>query len=328
MGSKMMRQSMRTAFATIAFSILAITALYAQDYPAKTIRIVVPFAAGGGVDVVARTMAKHLAEQLRQQVYVENRPGASGNLGAENVVQSAPDGYTLLISASTLVVNPIVSAERASFDPMKDLAHLGLIAKGPLLFIVHPAVATNLQEFVSKARANPEKVNLGTGGYGSAGHMSAEAFKLRADLKIPVVLFRGTAPAFNDLLGGHISGLLDPLVTSLPLAQGKKVTALAISDAKRSPLALDVPTFAEAGFPGFEFYTWYGLWSPANLPANVVGLVEQALKEIGAMPDVQQWFAQQGLEFSGIGGQAFRDFSRSEQVLYEDIVRRGNIMKK
>src|ERR1044071_6438270 len=249
-----------------------------QDYPTQTIRIVVPFAAGGAVDAVARTMAKHLSDKLKQQIYVENRAGASGNIGAEQVVQSPPDGYSLLVSASTLVVNPVVSAEKAPFDPLKDLTQLGLIAKGPVLFIVNPQVASTLKEFVEKAKAQPAAYNFATGGYGSAGHMSAESFKLRAGLTITVVLYRGTGPAFNDLVGGHISGIMDPLLTSLPLAQGKKVNALALASPKRSPLAPEIPAFAEAGYPGFEFYTWYGLWGPANLPAPIVATISKALK--------------------------------------------------
>jgi tripartite-type tricarboxylate transporter receptor subunit TctC len=328
-----MKRSLTMALMTIAALSLALSAAHAQapqaqDYPNRLIRIIVPFTAGGAVDVIARTMAKYLSDKFHQQIYVENRPGASGNIGAEAVAQAASDGYTLLVSASTFVVNPVVSAERASFDPLKDFSPLGLIAKGPLLFIVHPGVADSVQDFVAKARARPEAFNFATGGYGSAGHMAAESFKLRAGLNIPVVLYKGTGPAFADLIGGTISGMLDPLVTSLPLAQGKTATALAIAGPARSPLAPDVPTFAEAGFPGFAFYTWYGLWGPANLPANVAGAIEQALTDIGASADAQKWFEAQGLQYSGVGGATFLDFSRSEQNLYAEIVKKGNIARQ
>jgi tripartite-type tricarboxylate transporter receptor subunit TctC len=310
---------------TLSFVLSAATATRASAYPQRLIRIIVPFPPGGAVDVVARIMAKNLSDKLHQQVYVENRPGASGNIGAEAVVQAAPDGYTLLISASTFVVNPIVSAEHASFDPLKDFSQLGLIAKGPVLLIVHPGVADSVQDFVTKARAHPEAFNFATGGYGSAGHMAAEAFKLWASLNVPVVLYKGTAPAFTDVIGGTISGMLDPLVTSLPLAKGKQVTALALAGSVRTPLAPDIPTFAEAGFPGFEFYTWYGLWGPANLPPNIVSSISDALADIGASPDAQKWFETQGLQYSGVGGTPFLDVERSEQNLYADIVKRGNI---
>jgi tripartite-type tricarboxylate transporter receptor subunit TctC len=316
-----------TMLATIAGLAIS-TAVYAEGYPDRIVRIVVPFTAGGAVDLVARTMARYLSGQSHQEVYVENRPGASGNLGAQTVSQAAPDGYTLLVSASTLVVNPIVAAEPPPFDPLKDFSPLGLIAKGPVLFITHAGVANDVQDFVAKAKAHPEAFNFATGGYGSAGHMAAESFKLRAGLNVPVVLYKGTGPAFTDLLGGTISGMLDPLVTSLPLAQGKQATALAIASPARSPLAPDVPTFSEAGFPGFEFYTWYGLWGPASLPPDVVATIAHALSAIGASADAQKWFSSQGLDYSGLGGAPFVAFSRSEQNLYADITKRGNITRQ
>lgn len=296
-----------------------------QVYPSRTIRIVVPFAPGGAVDVVARVMAKNLTERLHQQVYVENRAGASGNVGAEVVAQAAPDGYTLLLSASTFVVNPIVSTERSPFDPIADFTPLALIAKGPLLFIVHSGLADSVQDFVNKARARPDVFNFATGGYGSAGHMAAESLKLRARLNIPVILYKGTGPAFSDIIAGTVSGMLDPIVTSLPLAKGKKVTALALAGPTRSPLAPEVPTFDEAGFPGFEFYTWYGLWGPAHLPSDVTDTISRAATAIGNSDETRQWFESEGLQYSGEGGTTFVDFEHSEQKLYADIVKNGHI---
>jgi tripartite-type tricarboxylate transporter receptor subunit TctC len=189
-------------------------------------------------------------------------------------------------------------------------------------------VADSVQDFVAKARAKPEAFNFATGGYGSAGHMAAESFKLRAGFNIPVVLYKGTGPAFNDLVGGHISGIMDPLLTSLPLAQGKKATGLAIASPVRSSLAPDVPTFAEAGFPGFEFYTWYGLWAPAKLPADIIDKIHKTLTEIGASADARKWFESQGLDYSGVGGPSFREFSLKEQALYDEIVKKGNIARQ
>jgi tripartite-type tricarboxylate transporter receptor subunit TctC len=229
------------------------------------------------------------------------------------------------VSASTFVVNPVVSADKPNFDPLKDFSYLGLIAKGPLLFIVHTGIANNLQEFVAAARSHPEKINFATGGYGSAGHMAAESFKLRANLNVPVVLYKGTGPAFTDLIGGHISGIMDPMLTSLPLAKGGKATALALAGPARSPLAPDVPTFSEAGYPGFEFYTWYGLWGPANLPKPVVNVIEQALKVVSQSAEAKTWFEQQGLVYSGIGGPQFEQFARDEQALYADIVKKAKL---
>ena len=300
----------------------------AQTYPTRQIRIIVPFAAGGGVDVVARTTARHLGAQLGQQTVVENRAGASGNVGADLVLKAERDGHTLLVSASTLVVNPVVSATPPPFDPLQGFTFLALIAKGPLLFIVHPGVAGSVQEFITKAKANPAAMNFATGGFGSAGHMAAEAFKIEAGLSVPVVLYSGTGPAINDLIGGHISGLMDPLVTSLPLAQSGRARALALTNPKRLALAPEVPTFAEAGFGAFEFYTWYGLWGPADLPANVVERISAAMAAIGKTAEATSWFEGQGLEYSGVGGAPFVAFARSEQARYDDIVKRGKLTRQ
>jgi tripartite-type tricarboxylate transporter receptor subunit TctC len=294
----------------------------------KVLRIIVPFPPGGGVDVVARTLAQRLGPILAQPIIVENRPGASGNIGADAVAKSTPDGSMLLFSASTFIVNPMVAAQKAPFDPIRDFTHLALVAKGPVLFIVHPQAGSSLNDFVARAKAHPESYNLATGGFGSAGHLAAESFKLRAGLSIPVILYKGTAPAFADLMGGQISGLLDPLVTSLPLAKGGKVKALALAGPRRSPLAPEVPTFAEAGMPGFEFYTWYGLWGAAGMPEAAAERLEKAVTEAGTSPEMKSWLDSQGLEFGALTGKAFIDFSRGEQAAVEDIVRRGNLTRQ
>jgi len=318
-----------TALAVCIFAFFLISPIaYGQDYPTRPIRIIVPFAAGGGVDVVARVIARHLSEKFGQNVIVDNRPGASGNIGAGVVMGSAADGYTFMISASTFVVNPIVAAAPPSFDPLKDFSHVALIAKGPLLFIVNPNVASSVQEFVAKAKAEPSKYNFATGGFGSAGHMAAESFKIKAGLNIPVVLYRGTGPAFNDLMGGTISGILDPLVTSLPLAHGGRARALAISDSKRSPLTPEIPTFSEVSYKDFQFYTWYGLWGPANISPDVIAKIVAAVQEIGRSPEADKWFKSQGLELAGTSGAAFLDFERNEQLKYQEIMRAGNIARQ
>jgi tripartite-type tricarboxylate transporter receptor subunit TctC len=307
---------------------LSLAAPLAPAQTGRITRIIVPFPPGGGVDVVARRLAQNLGPALGQQVIVENRPGASGNIGADAVAKSAPDGATLLVSASTFVVNPLVAAQKAPFDPMRDFTHVALVAKGPVLLIVHPKYGNTLAEFIARAKASPETYNLATGGFGSAGHLAAESFKLRAGLKVPVVLYKGTAPAFADLMGGQISGLFDPLVTSLPLAKGGKVKALALAGPRRTPLAPDIPTMAEAGVPDFEFYTWYGLWGPAGLPQPVVERLEKAVTEVGTSPEMKAWLESQGLEFGALTGKAFVDFARREQATVADIMSRSNISRQ
>jgi tripartite-type tricarboxylate transporter receptor subunit TctC len=311
-----------------ASCLVALSQARADEYPNRNVRVVVPFSAGGAIDVIARMMARHLGDKLGQQFYVENRPGASGNIGSDLVSKAPADGFTLLISASTLIVNPVVAAEPAPFDPLKDFSYITLLARGPLLFIVHPSVGNSVPEFVAKAKAQPDKYNLATGGLGGAPHMAAEYFKIQAGLTIPVVLYRGTGPAFTDLIGGHISGMLDPLPTSLPLTQSGKTKAIAISSLKRNALASDVPTLDEVGYPGFEFYTWYGLWAPPNLPQAVADRLAAAVREIGGLAEVTQWFQSQGLEFSGLEGSAFLHYSQADQAKYQDIVKRAKIERR
>ncbi len=302
--------------------------LFVQAANAQVLRIVVPFPPGGGVDVVARALAQRLAEPLGQSAIVDNRPGASGNIGADYVLKSAADGNTLLFSASTFIVNPLVAAQKAPFDPMKDFTHVALVARGPVLLITHPSYGASLREFIERAKANPEKYNFATGGYGSAGHLAAEWFKLQAGLRVPVILYKGTAPAFNDLMGGQLSGIFDPLVTALPLAKGGKVQAMALAAPKRSPLAPEIPTMAEAGLAGFEFYTWYGLWAPPAMADAVLGRIERAVNAAGRSAEMTKWFESQGLEYGNRTGRAFVEFERAEQAMVEDIVKRGNLVRQ
>lgn len=298
----------------------------AQTYPTRVVRIVVPFAAGGPVDLIARTMAQRLSQQMGQQVIVDNRPGASGNIGAEIVTKSAADGYVLLVSASTLVVNPYVMKEHAAFDPLKDFTNIALVATGPLLFVVNAQTgATSVSDFVGRAKAHPETFNLATGGYGAAGHLAAEAFKLRAGLNIPVILYKGTGPALADVIAGQISGMMEPLLSTLPHVSGGQLRALAITGAKRHALAPQVPTFTEAGFGDFEFYTWYGLWGPAKLPPAVVAKLEDAVHAVLATPDARQWFESQGLEVRGDSGDRFGAFIKDESARYARLVNDARI---
>lgn len=312
----------------VCLGALGIQSAAAEQYPIRPIRIVVPFSGGGAIDVLARLLAKDLSERLRQSVYVENKPGASGNIGAELVSDAPPDGYTLMVTASTLIVNPVVERNPASFNPLTDLSYISLIARGPLLFDVNPSVANTVAGFVAKAKAYPEKYNMATGGFGSAGHLAAEDFKVRAGLSIPVILYKGTGPAFTDLVGGHVSAMLDPLSTSLPLANGGQVKAIGITSLKSSPLAPGVPTLNDLGYKGFEFYTWYGLWAPPHMPQDIADKLADAVDRIGGSADAGQWFKARGLEFSGLRGEQFLDYAKADQAKQAAIVRTARIEKQ
>jgi tripartite-type tricarboxylate transporter receptor subunit TctC len=298
----------------------------APAFPSKPVHLVVGFTPGGATDATARKLGQALVEELGQQVVIENRPGASGNIGADYVAKAAPDGHTLLFAPSTLIANPLVSKAKPLFDLQKDLTPIGMVASGPLLLLVPVNGPSTVKEFVERARANPGKTNFGTGGFGAAGHLSAELFKIRAGLPdVPVILYKGTAPAVTDLIGGQLSAMMEPTLSAMPQVRGGKLKAVAISADKRDPLFPDVPTFAEAGFPDMSFSTWYGVWGPANLPPAVRTRLETAQTRVLNSPEFKTWLAQQGYEPSGLTGAGFTNFLSRETERYARIVRDGKI---
>ena len=307
----------------LILSLSVIAPAQAQDaaYPSKSIRLIVAYAPGGATDVLARKLALAFTDALGQQVVVENRPGASGNIGSEFVARSRPDGYTLLFAPSTLIANPLVMKDKPGFDVRRDMTAIAMVASGPLLMIVNSTGPGNLREFVAQARTNPEKFSFGTGGFGAAGHLSAENFKVRAGIPtVPVVLYKGTAPALTDIMGGHLSAMMEPTLSAMPPLRGGKVRALAITSSKRDALFPDVPTFTEAGFPDMEFSTWYGVWGPANLPDAIQKKLSDIQRTILMSPDFKAWLAQQGYEPSLLAGQEFSNFLDKEAQLYTRIV--------
>lgn len=312
---------------TLALSLGGVPLAQAQSaYPVKPVRMIVAYAPGGATDAVARKLALSLTEAFGQQVVVENRPGASGNIGGDYVAKSAGDGYTLLFAPSTLIANPLVNKTKPPFDLKQDLAAITMVASGPLLMVVNPSGPTDLKDFVAKAKASPEKFNFGTGGYGAAGHLSAEYFKLRAGVKdVPVILYKGTAPALTDIMGGTLSAMMEPTLSAMQQVRGGKLRALAITGAKRDPLFPDVPTFAEAGYQGMEFSTWYGVWGPATMPFGLQRRVAEASKAVLDSAEFRNWLAERGYEPSPISGPAFGAFLDKETKRYERIVKDGHI---
>ena len=321
-------QALRRLAAAALASALALSggAAHAQAYPNKTIRIVVPHAPGGAVDGVARILATKLGEILGQSVVVENRAGASGTIGAEFVAKSPPDGYTLYVNASIHTINPYVMKEKARFDANKDFTPLSNLAQGPLLFTVNPTVPVkNAAEFVALAKADSKKVAFATSGFGSAGHLGEEFLKLRSGIDIPIVLYKGAAPALTDVIGGAAQAMMDPILSSGPFVKSGKLKPMAITSAKRSPLFPEVPTMIESGFPGFEFYSWYGLWGPANLPKDVALKVEQAAIKAMQAPEIRERLVSQGFEPVGSTGAEFARFIELEDAKYARIVKDANI---
>jgi tripartite-type tricarboxylate transporter receptor subunit TctC len=299
-------------------------ASFAQ-YPAKPVRIVVPYPPGGTVDVVARNLAQQLTVQTGQQFIVDNRAGANGTIGSDFVSKAAPDGYTLLVQASIFVINPLF-LKNVPYDVQRDFTPVANIGSVPLLVTAHPSVpASNLREFVALVRANPDKYSFAATGLGSAGHLTEEVIRRDAGLRILIVPYRGAGPALTDIVGGQVSALADPLPSSFPHVKGGRLKALAVTSRERIPFMPEVPTMAESGFPGFEMLSWYGLWGPPGMPKDVVDRLATEVAKAVKSAEIQEKLAAQGFIPDGSGAAAFAAYVRDEIAKYAKIVRDANI---
>jgi len=298
----------------------------AQNYPARTVTVVVPFPAGGSVDGVARILVQKLNETVGQHFIVENRAGgASGTVGANAVAKAAPDGYTLMVSASVHVINPFLY-KSVPYDVVNDFTPVSLIADGPLIVSTTPSVAANnLKDFFALVRKDSQKYTFGTTSIGSASHLAIELLKSDAGLDTLVVAYKGTAPALTDLMSGQIHLLADPMLSSLPLAQGGKIKALGLTSLKRAAAAPEIPTVEESGVKGFNFVSWYGLWGPKNLPADISDKLQSDVAKVVALPDVKQRLNTLGFDPIGTGGAQFANYIRDEMAKYEKIIRDAKI---
>jgi tripartite-type tricarboxylate transporter receptor subunit TctC len=267
----------------------------AQSYPQRPITLVVPYPAGGGNDVLARLVAEKMSHSLGQQIVVENRGGAGGTIATRQVAKSAPDGYTLLIATSSLAINPSLYPN-VGYDPRKDFAPVGLIASSSNVALVHPSVpASSIKELIALAQQNPGKLNFASTGSGSSVHLAAELFALMAEIKLTHVPYRGSGPALNDLVGGHVTMMFATMPSS-GLARDGKVRALAVTGAKRSSVLPDVPTVAEAGLPGYEAVLHYGLVAPAGTPRPIIDKLNAALRLALGDESLRQRLATEGAE--------------------------------
>ncbi len=305
-------------------------ALAQAPYPtAKPIVIVVPHAAGGAVDGVARTLAERLAEELKQSVVVENRPGASGLIGATSVARADADGYTLYFNASIHAAAPLLYKSQVKFDAIKDFTPIGMVAEGALIFSVNPQVPANtVIDLVNVVKANPNKYSFVTSGYGSAGHLGIAQFVSDvglADKGIPIALYKGAAPALQDLIGGQVHAMMDPFLSSLPHVQSGRLRAIAQTGRVRSPLLPDVPTMREAGLRDFEFYSWYGLWAPAKLPAPVLKALETATERSSKSAAFKTKLNGLGFEATFRNSADFNKYIISETAKYQSIIEKAGI---
>jgi tripartite-type tricarboxylate transporter receptor subunit TctC len=283
--------------ALFAAAALAAAPAVAQTYPARAVRVMVGFAPGGPNDIIARAYGARLAEALGQPFVVENRAGAGGNLAAEAVARAAPDGYTLMLgSTGTNAVNPSLYAN-LPFDPVRDLAPVGVVATSPSALAVHPRVAAqNVRELIALARSQPGKLTYASAGSGSSQHLSAELFKQAGGVDIVHVPYKGAAPGITDLLAGQVDMSFAPLANVVAYAKTGKLRLLAVTGAARSSFAPDTPTIAESGVPGFDVTTWYAMFAPAGTPADTVNRLDAELKKIARIPQLREQLANLGID--------------------------------
>jgi tripartite-type tricarboxylate transporter receptor subunit TctC len=298
----------------------------AQDYPNQTVKIVVPFVAGGGVDVVARIVAPRLGEELGQSVIIENRGGAGGALGAAAVAQAPADGYTLLMgTGSTHGTNSNVYA-RLSYDPVRDFVPVVLLSSSPLLLIVPQASpAKSVGDLIALGRGRPGGLSFASYGTGSINHLGAELFNSMAKIQANHVPYRGSAPAMTDLIAGRIDYMFDGVSTSLGYLQSGTIRVLGVAGLNRSPVLPDLPTISEAGLPGYDTMVWFGLFAPAGTPKPIVEIVNRKTNAVLASPRVKEGLEKLGIEPVGGGADVLAGKVQSELSKWATIVREKNI---
>jgi tripartite-type tricarboxylate transporter receptor subunit TctC len=294
----------------------------AQAYPAHPLRLVVPFSAGAGIlDIMARLISQRLSAGLGQQVVVDNKPGAGGNVGSEIVAKAAPDGYTLLIAGPALVVSPFLYAH-LDFDPLADFVGVTMINSAPLLLVVHPSLPVkSVAELIAYAKANPGKLNYGSGGVGSTPYLAVELLKSMAGFDAVHVPYKGGAPALADLVAGQLSFMIENVPGTLPFVKDGKLRALAITSPQRSPLVPDLPTMIEAGVPGYEMIGWNGIFVPKGTAPKIVERLHGELAEVLRGAELREQFAKLGAEAVGNTPVAFAAFVREESMRWGKIIR-------
>jgi tripartite-type tricarboxylate transporter receptor subunit TctC len=297
----------------------------AETYPTRPITLIVAFAAGGSSDIAARVLGPQLAADLGQSVVIDNRPGAGGNIGVGAVAKAAADGYTIGIAAAgVLAVNPHIN-RNMGFDPSKDLAPITLLAQIPFLLVSSQTGPGSIAEVVAVAKSDPEKLSIGHGGNGTAMHLTAALFTQKAAVRVPLVAYRGSAPATNDLLGGHIPLAILDIPSSLQLIQDGRLKAIGVSTATRVASLPQVPTFAEQGLEGYESVGWFGLVAPANTPPAIIAKLNAAVVNAMNEPALRERLTTLGAEPSPGTPEAFREFISSESAKWAKVVSEAGI---
>jgi len=320
-----MKSLMKRFVAALAavIAIGAIAPVAAQGaYPTKPVRLVVPFPAGGTTDILARAVAQKLSETWGQQVIVDNRPGAGGNIGSELVAKAPPDGYTLLMgTVGTHAINPSLYA-KMPYDHVKDFTPVILVAGVPNVLVVNPSLpVSSVQDLIAYGKANPNELNFAASGNGTSIHLSGELFRTMTGVQMTHVPYKGSAPALTDLIGGQVQLMFDNLPSSLQFIKAGKLRALAVTSTERSSALPELPTLAESGLPGFEASSWFGVLAPAGTPNDIVTKVNGAIAAWLASPDAREKLAAQGAIAAGGPSDAFVKHIGNESAKWEKVVK-------
>lgn len=308
----------------IGFSVLSMAEMSsasAQDYPTRPVRWIVGFPAGGSSDIVARILSAWLQERLGQAFLIENKPGAGSNIAAEAVVNSAPDGYTLLSVTSANAINATVNKRSLSFDLLEQIAPVGGLVHGPSVMVVNPSVPVKtVAEFIAYAKTNPGKINMGTPGVGTTGHMAGELFKAMAGVDLVHVPYRGSAPALTDLIGGRVQVMFDAMASTLPHIQSGKLRALGVTTAMRSEVLADLPSISET-VPGYEAIIWYGIGVPRGTSAKIISTLNREINAGLISPKIRLQLAELGATPVSVSPDEFGAFVMSETDKWERVIR-------
>jgi tripartite-type tricarboxylate transporter receptor subunit TctC len=297
-----------------------------KQYPERSIKILVGFAAGGGTDVAARIVAQKLTETIGQSVVVENRSGASGMIAAETVAKSSADGYTLMMGTQTTLAVAPALYRKFSIDATRDFVGVAKAGISPLVLVVHPSVpARSVMDLIALAKAGPGTINFGSGGLGTTPHMAGELFSIQAGIKMVHVAYRGEAPAINDLLGGQLHLIFANLSAVIGNVKAGSLRALAVTSAQRAATAPEIPTVAEAALPGFEAATWFALVAPAGTPREIVRRLNTEVTQVVTQPDVRQRFADLGMTIDAGTPDALDAYIKSEMLKWSKVIKEADI---
>ena len=318
----MLRIGLRVA-ASIAFAFAAL--VQAQSYPARPVRLIVPFPPGGSVDVVARALTPKLSERMGQQVVIENRSGASGIIGTEVVAHAKPDGYTLLINTIPFVTNTYLYS-KVPYDPFADFLPVAWLCSSPATLVVNPSVpARSVRELLALAKSKPGALNYSAAGAGTNPHFAGELFNSLGQVDIVAVQYKGGGPSLLAVLGGEVGITYPNISESIPHVKTGKLVVLGVTGAKRSPVLPDVPTIAESGLPGYEFVTWHGVLAPGGTPPAVVSLLNAKLKETLTAPEQTRLLEQMGFEIVASSPEEFAAHLRRESEKWGKVIRERHI---